>query len=90
MINLCTERGVSIGELAKKIFDILGVDREIEEDLQRLRPGGSEVMKLIGSAARSREVLEWTPDITLDEGLAQTIEWMRTHGGRYKPSIYNV
>lgn len=90
VINLCTGYGVSIGELAERIFSILGVDREIEEDLQRLRPGGSEVMKLIGSAARAREVLGWVPEVTLDEGLTQTIAWMRTHAGRYKPSIYNV
>jgi NAD dependent epimerase/dehydratase len=90
VINLCTERGVSIGELAERIFGILGVDREIEEDLQRLRPRDSEVMKLIGSAARAREVLGWVPEVTLDEGLTQTIAWMRTHAGRYKPSIYNV
>jgi len=90
VINLCTESGMSIGTLAKRIFEILGVQREIEEVFQRLRPKGSEVMELIGSAARSREVLGWTPKVTLDEGLAQTISWMKSHIDRYKSGIYNV
>jgi NAD dependent epimerase/dehydratase len=90
VINLSTESGVSIGALAQRIFDILGVQREIEEDFQRVRPEGSEVMELIGSAARSREVLGWAPEVSLDEGLAQTIAWIRTRVGRYKASIYNV
>lgn len=90
VLNLCTGSGVSIGELAKRVFAILGVEPEIEEDVQRLRPGGSEVMKLIGSAGRSREVLGWVPEVTLDEGLARTIAWIRTHASRYKPNIYNI
>lgn len=90
VINLCTGSGVTIGALAKTIFDMLGVQREIEEDFQRVRPEGSEVMELIGSAVRSREVLGWAPEVTLEQGLAQTITWMRSRVSRYKSSIYNI
>src|SRR5690349_6017035 len=51
VINLCTGVGVSMGDLAAKILKVVGVRAEVQVDSERVRPGASEVEKLVGSAA---------------------------------------
>ena len=55
-----------------------------------MRPNASEVMELIASPAKARELLGWSPQVSLEDGLAQTIEWLRHHRSRYKAELYNV
>jgi NAD dependent epimerase/dehydratase len=89
-INLATGAGVTIGDLAHKIFDILGVQTEIQEDAQRLRTEASEVLRPIGSAEKANELLGWTPRLSLDDGLKITLDWFRENLRLYKAGIYNV
>ena len=37
---------------------------------------------------QAREVLGWSPQVSLDQGLDLTIEWMRANLERYKPGVY--
>ena len=90
VINLGSGRGVTIGQLAGAIFDLLGTHPEIETDPQRLRPEASEVMELIASATRAKELLGWSTRVSLEEGLSRTLDWMRSHREQYKAEIYNV
>lgn len=90
VMNFSTGMGVSIAELTERIFKLLGVRPEVVADPERVRPGTSEVEKLIGSSVRSKELLDWEPQVTLEDGLLQTFEWLRIHSARYKPEIYNV
>jgi NAD dependent epimerase/dehydratase len=90
VMNLSTGVGVSIAQLAEMIFKLLGVRPEVLADPERVRPGTSEVEKLIGTSVRSKELLGWAPHVTLEDGLSQTVEWLRTHSARYKQEIYNV
>jgi len=90
VINLCTGVGVSIGELAEKIFDALEIQAELSADPARVRPESSEVEKLIGSAALAMELLGWSPQVALEEGLSRTVKWLRAHAAQYKDGIYNV
>jgi dTDP-glucose 4,6-dehydratase len=79
---------VSIGQLAERIFAALGVAPRIETDPARLRPGASEVERLVCDPALARAALGWTPRVALDEGLARTAAFVRAHLARYKPSEY--
>lgn len=90
VINLGTGRGVTIGELAQKIFDTLGVKAEVHQEAERLRPAASEVLTLIAGAEKARELLGWTPTVSLDDGLRMTLEWLRDNLNLYKAGIYNV
>lgn len=90
VINLGQGTAVSIGELADRIFNLLGVRREIELDSRRVRPEKSEVMRLVCDNAKARELLGWEPRIPLDEGLSRTIDWLRSHVHHYKPGLYNI
>ncbi|GAB4274854.1 MAG: NAD-dependent 4,6-dehydratase LegB [Candidatus Rifleibacteriota bacterium] len=75
--NLATGKGISIHETVKKVIKLTGSNAEIEEQIVRKRPDGSEVEKLIGNADRAFKELGWQPQTGFDEGLAKTIAWIR-------------
>jgi NAD dependent epimerase/dehydratase len=75
--NLATGTGVTIGELAQRIIRLVGRQVPIIETEERRRPENSEVFKLIGSATAAGELARWRPTTTLDEGLRQTLDWVR-------------
>ena len=91
VINIGTGSGVTIGELLQKILMILGKeDIRVVEDMDRVRPDKSEVMELICDNSKAKQLLNWSPQYTLDEGLAETIEWMRGYTNLYKTDKYVV
>jgi nucleoside-diphosphate-sugar epimerase len=90
VFNVGQGKGVSVGELTQTILRLLEVDKEIVCDSQRIRPPNSEVMQLICDHTRASEVLGWRPEVSLVDGLSQTIDWFRAHRSSYKPQIYNV
>jgi dTDP-glucose 4,6-dehydratase len=89
-INLGAGATITIGELADKIFALLGKTPKIICDAQRLRPEKSEVFRLHASNQKAREVLGWTPQVSLEEGLRRTIEWIADHLDLYRPDQYAV
>ena len=88
VFNLGTGEEIQIGEIAERI--VRKVDRRVEilVDSERLRPERSEVLRLISDNRRARDVLGWTPQVRLDDGLDQTIAWIRDHLDRYQPGKY--
>ena len=84
-INLGTGREISIGDLASLICRLIGVDAKIEREEERVRPELSEVDRLCADAARAHKLLAWKPRHSLEDGLEQTIAWIRE-----RPGIYNV
>lgn len=89
-VNIATQREISIGELAGKIIRILNADAEIMPDRIRLRPGKSEVERLLGSNKKIRRLTGWKPGYSLEKGLKETVEWFEKNAKRYKHDIYNV
>lgn len=89
-INIATCREVSIGELAKELIRQIEPSATIVCDEQRLRPEKSEVERLLGSNEKIKSLTDWTPAYTFEEGLAETIDWLRLHLDAYKPDIYNI
>ncbi len=89
-INLGSNREISIGDLAHLIAKLMNKPIEIITDNQRIRPENSEVERLLGSAEKAKQILGWTPEVTLEEGLTKTIEWMADHIAKYRPEIYAV
>ena len=89
--NIGTGSGVTIGELLQRILQIIGKeDMPVVEDTNRVRPDKSEVMELICDNSKAKQLLNWSPQYTLDEGLAETIEWMRGYTNLYKTDKYVV
>lgn len=90
VINIVAGRGVTIGEAVRLMAKLTGRRPEIREDRARVRPERSEVMRLIGSNAKARKLTGWRPRVTLEQGLARTIEYVRAHLSDYKAGLYNV
>jgi NAD dependent epimerase/dehydratase len=89
-INIGTGREISIGDLARRIVELTGSDAPVVQDPQRLRPAGSEVERLCASNALAQELLGWRPQVSLDEGLRRTIDWVRGSLDIYRPDEYVV
>jgi len=90
VVNVGSGKGISIGDLAKLIAEIMGVDAEIVCDRQRVRPDDSEVMRLIAANDKALELTGWKPAVSLREGLGDTVEFIKANLNEYKPDIYNV
>jgi dTDP-glucose 4,6-dehydratase len=89
-INIGNNGAITIGDLAKKIFTILGKDVQIVTENQRFRPENSEVLKLHAANQKAQDLMGWKPRVTLDQGLRQTIDWIRGNLDLYKPDEYTV
>ncbi|MEV7026717.1 SDR family NAD(P)-dependent oxidoreductase [Kitasatospora sp. NPDC093558] len=90
VVNLGTGSEVSIGDLAKAMIVASGRDAEIVVDPSRLRPGGSEVERLLSDNRKARELAGWEPLVSLDEGLRRTSEWVAGHLHLLAPERYQV
>ena len=90
VVNIGSGQEVSIGDLARTILNLLGIDTPVVCDDERLRPGASEVGRLCADGRRAREIVGWEPQYSLEEGLVQTIEWIRKNLDRYRASIYAI
>jgi NDP-hexose 4,6-dehydratase len=91
VFNVGPGADVPIGQLAEDIAALMGVEADIIEDPQRLRPKDSEVMRLVCDADKLRNRVGWRPRYTRDEGLRKTIEWFMKPGNldRYNPNEYS-
>ena len=83
---------IAIGQLAEDIVRFMGVEADVVEDAQRLRPKDSEVMRLVCDASKLRERTGWRPRFTRDEGLRETITWFcePENLARYKANEYHL
>ncbi|MCI9584149.1 MAG: SDR family NAD(P)-dependent oxidoreductase [Clostridium sp.] len=89
-INIASQREISIGDLAKLLIDKINPRANLICDDQRLRPPKSEVSRLLGSNAKIKELTDWTQRYTFEQGIDETIAWMRRNMAQYKADIYNI
>jgi NAD dependent epimerase/dehydratase len=90
VINIGSGHEISIGGLARTILDLVGRNIDITYDSERVRPEESEVERLCADTSKARNTLGWQPRYTLEDGLIQTIEWMKKNLERYRPYLYAV
>lgn len=95
-INLGSDFEISIGDLAKTICEVVGVDPQVSIDPTRVRPAASEVERLWADNSRAKELLGWTPKYGgiegFKNGLRETVEWFTDPENLklYKAGQYNV
>jgi len=87
-VNLGTGEEISIGDLARLLMQMVGREVPLITESQRLRPGKSEVERLLSDNSKARRLLGWQPQVPLTEGLARTVEWVRSHLDRFRPEEY--
>jgi len=89
-VNIATQQEISIEQLAQSMINLINPEAKIVSDNQRLRPEKSEVNRLLGNNEKIKQLTNWLPNYTLEEGLYETIEWIKENLKSYKTDIYNV
>jgi len=89
-INIATQKEISIGELADELIRQINPEARVICDEHRLRPEKSEVNRLLGSNEKIKHLTAWAPRYTFEQGLAETIAFLRNNINRYKTDIYNL
>ncbi|MBQ9233970.1 MAG: SDR family oxidoreductase [Lachnospiraceae bacterium] len=89
-INIATQKEISIGELANELIKQINPNAKIICDEQRLRPEKSEVERLLGSNEKILSLTDWKPKYSFEQGIAETIEFLKNNLDRYKVDLYNV
>ncbi len=92
VVNIGSGVEVSVRETLEMIKKIMGSDVEFITDEQRLRPKGSEVLRLCCDNSKLRQLTGFVPEYSLERGLGKTIDWFTDTGNLsgYKADIYNV
>jgi nucleoside-diphosphate-sugar epimerase len=88
IINLGTGETHSVGWFAERLLSLMGIAKPIVQEEQRMRPELSEVLKLVSDNALARNKINWSPKVTLDDGLRSTIEFVRGHKDLYRSDGY--
>lgn len=90
VVNVGSGREISIGDLVALLIEITGSPAEIVTEESRLRPAGSEVERLLCDNARALEWTGWKPQVSLEEGLRRTSDWVREHLDELDTAGYSV
>jgi NAD dependent epimerase/dehydratase len=87
-INLGTGETHSVGWFAEQLLKLMNIATTVVQEQQRMRPEQSEVRKLVSDNALARELMNWTPKVSLDDGLRQTIDFVRDHSEMFRNDGY--
>jgi NAD dependent epimerase/dehydratase len=90
VINIGMNSEISIGDLVNKMILLTGKEVSIESEEERIRPDKSEVSRLWCDNRKAGEILGWTPQYSLDQGMQETINWIEKNLHFFKTDIYNV
>ena len=90
VINFGSGIGITVEEVIGKIGKLMGKKIKVETDEKRIRPDKSEVLQLICDSSKAKRFLNWEPKYSLEQGLSETIEWIKNNQDKYKTEIYNV
>lgn len=84
VINVGSQKAYSIRELVGLISEIMDKKISIEVDQTRFRP--FDVDTLVCNYERANKLLNWKPEISIREGLKETIEWIKKENFTIKAS----
>ncbi len=84
VINVGSQKAYSIRELVGLISEIMNKRVSIEVDQARFRP--FDVDTLVCNYERANKLLNWKPEISIREGLKETIEWIKKENFTIKSS----
>jgi UDP-glucose 4-epimerase len=82
ILNLGSTHETTIVELAELIKNAVGSSSPVNLTSYEnyYGPGFEDTRRRVPDISRAHELLDWEPQVTLDEGLARTIEWWeKTH-----------
>jgi len=77
--NVCSGRGVKLGELLQGLIALSGLRVEVHVDPARLRAADAPI--LIGDPSRLRAATGWEPEIPIDRTLRDLLDYWRERVG---------
>jgi GDP-4-dehydro-6-deoxy-D-mannose reductase len=77
--NICTGKDYSIQEVLDELIRMSGLEVEVREDPERLRP--SDVPVLLGDYSKFRKATGWEPSIPYDRTLRDMLDYWRAETG---------
>ncbi|MFB9992396.1 SDR family NAD(P)-dependent oxidoreductase [Deinococcus oregonensis] len=91
-LNAGSGQEITVGDTVRLIARVMGADVEVTQEDVRLRPEGSEVMRLLADASSLSAATGWQPGVSLEEGLRRTAEWFTDPANlaRYRVDTYTV
>lgn len=90
VVNLGSGQEITVGDLFHLIHRLVGRNVTMETDEQRIRPVGSEVERLLADNTKARQLMGWSPQVSLEEGLRETIIWIQEHLHLYQVDAYAI
>ena len=90
VVNIGSGSEVSIKELTELIKKIMARDVRFISEENRLRPAKSEVERLVCDNRKIKELVSYSPEYSLEEGLKETVNWITENLEKFKVDIYNV
>ncbi|HOX56466.1 MAG TPA: GDP-mannose 4,6-dehydratase [Candidatus Paceibacterota bacterium] len=75
-VNFCTGIDTTVQRIAEIICANCGFDPQQMIEYQEARPG--DVRRLIGDVTRFKELFGFVPKVSVEDGIARTIEWFKS------------
>jgi NAD dependent epimerase/dehydratase len=91
-INIGSNFEISIKETLELIKDLMNSEVSFIEENERIRPKKSEVSRLWCDNTKILNLTDFSPKVSLKEGLKETIDWFKLDNNleSYKSKIYNI
>lgn len=85
VLNVGTGRSTSIGDLARMVVHAMGKSEEL---ITYISDRPAQVIRHTADASKARRLLGWTPRITLEEGLRDTIAWYANNRACWQKQLW--
>ena len=89
-VNIGMKEEISVRDLVQTIARLMKTEVKITSDDQRIRPSKSEVERLFCENEKLCKQTTWKPEYNLEQGLLETIEWLKQNQNQYKADLYHV
>ncbi|CUU50240.1 NAD-dependent epimerase/dehydratase family protein [Clostridium beijerinckii] len=76
IVNICSSESISIKEFVYVFCDVSGCDKDIF-NLGEIPYRDNEVMYFVGDNSKIKSLIDWTPHVSLEDGIRMSIEWHR-------------
>jgi nucleoside-diphosphate-sugar epimerase len=77
VFNIGTGSEISISRLIDLIQEIIGTNKSVFQEKERVRPTNSEVLRLVCDSSKLERATGFRAITGLREGLEKTVEWFR-------------
>jgi NAD dependent epimerase/dehydratase len=88
--NIGMNTEISMANLVKLIIEIIGEKVTLISIDERIRPDKSEVERLVCDNSKIVKTTNWRPEYSLEQGIQETVEWLKKNINIYKANNYNV